>query len=61
MNRGMAGNVCDGKRRGFTRKGVLAHEDFCGIKTGLTEKNETAWNSLGCRTCVHGIAQTPVK
>lgn len=43
MSKGMAGSACNDKKGGFTRKGVLAHQDFCGIKTGLTEKNPTAW------------------
>lgn len=38
MSKGMAGSACNDKRRGFTRKGVLAHQDFCGIKTGLDRK-----------------------
>lgn len=58
MRKDMAGSAYNDKRRGFQRRSVPAHEDFCGIKTALTEKNATAWNSLGCRTCVYGIAQS---
>lgn len=56
MSKDVAGSACNDRRGGFTRKGVLTHEDFCGIQTAQTEKNATAWNRLGCRACIHGLA-----